>query len=59
MNQSCYSLSLSVKILSGSSLHFVGINVFIVGNEKECEKSFLSKTGCTSESLATAMSCEF
>ena len=35
------------------------IRVIIVGHEKECEKSFLSKTGCTSESLATGMSRKF
>ena len=28
-----------LKILSKNSLHFVGIKVFIVGYEKECEKS--------------------
>ena len=39
------------KILSRSSLHFVGIRVFIVRYEMECEKSFFSKTGCTGESL--------
>ena len=35
------------------------IRVFIVGYEKECEKSLFSKTGCTSESLATGTSHEF
>ena len=59
MNQSCCFLGFICQILSGSSLHFVGIRIFIVGNEKECEKSFLSKTGCTDESLATRMSSEF
>ena len=36
--------------------------VFLRGlktNKMECEKSLLSKIGCTSESLATGMSCEF
>ena len=41
----------SFKILSRSSLHFVGIRVFIVGYEMECEKLFFSKIGCISESL--------
>ena len=58
-DQSCFSLGFSLKILSGSSLHFVGIRVFIVGYEMECEKSIFNKTGCTSESLATGMSREF
>ena len=44
---------------SESSLHFVGIRVFIVGYEMECEKSIFNKTGCISESLATGMSREF
>ena len=39
------------KILSRSSLHFMGIRVFIVGYEMQCEKSFFNKTGCTGESL--------
>jgi len=37
----------------------MGIRVFIVRYEKKCEKSFFSKTGCTSESLATRMSRKF
>ena len=41
----------SLKILSGSSLYFVDIMVFIVGYEMECEKSVFNKTGCTSDSL--------
>ena len=40
-------------------LHFLGIKVFIVGYERECEKSFFSKTRYNGESLATGMSCEF
>ena len=55
MNQSYFSLG----FLSGSSLHFVGIRVFIVEYEMECEKSLFSKTGCTSESLMTGMSHKF
>ena len=39
----------SLKILFGSSLHFVNIRIFIVGYEKECEKSFFYKTGCFGE----------
>ena len=37
----------------------MGIRVFIVEYEMECEKSVFSKTGCTGESLATGMSCKF
>ena len=37
----------------------MGIRVFIVGYEMECEKTFFSKTGCTGESLGTRMSGEF
>ena len=37
----------------------MGIRVFIVGYEKECEKSFFSKTGCTGESFVTRISREF
>ena len=54
-----YFWGFSLKILSRSSLHFVGIRVFIVGYEKECEKSLFSKTGCTGELLTTGMSHEF
>ena len=39
------------KILFGSSLYFMGIRVFIVGYEMECEKSFFNKTWCIGESL--------
>ena len=44
-------LFFSLKILSRSSLHFVGIRVFILGYEIKCEKSLFSKTRCTDESL--------
>ena len=37
----------------------MGIRAFIVGYEKECEKSLFSKTGCINESLTTGMSHEF
>ena len=47
MNQSCFYL----RFLSGSFLHFMGIRVFIVGYEMECEKSFFSKKRCTGKSL--------
>ena len=43
-----YGVSLSNFSLE-NPLHFVGIRVFIVGYEKECEKSFFCKTGCTGE----------
>ena len=55
----CSSDLFSLKILSRSTLHFVGIRVFIVGYEMECEKTLFNKTGCTNESLMTRMSCEF
>ena len=55
MNQSCFSIGFlsqnSLKRLSLYSLHFMGIRVFIVGHEMECEMSFFNKTGCTGESL--------
>ena len=35
------------------------IRVFIIGYEKECEKSVFNKTGYTRDSLAIGMSCEF
>ena len=47
------------RLLFLSTLHFVGIRVFIMGYEMECEKSFFSKIRCTGESLVTGMSCEF
>ena len=37
----------------------MGIRVFIVRYEMECEKSPFNKTGCTGESFATEMSREF
>ena len=37
----------------------MGIRVFIVGYEKECEKSFFNKIGCTGKSLTTGTSREF
>ena len=46
------------KILFGNSLHFMGIRVFIVGYEMECEKSFFSKTGSLVSHFSTRMSCE-
>ena len=55
MNQSCFSLGFfsqnSLWKLSLFCLQFVGIRVFIVGYEMECERPFFSKTRCTSESL--------
>ena len=49
----------SLKILFGSSLHVVNIRIFIVGYEKECEKSFFYKIGGFGEWLATRMSHKF
>ena len=54
-----FSRVFSLKILSESSLHFVGIRVFIIRFEMECEKLVFSKTGCTGESLVIRMSREF
>ena len=51
MNQSYFSLGFSLKILSRSSLYFMGIRVFIVRYEMKCEKSVFNKIGCTSDSL--------
>ena len=51
MNQSYFSLGFSLKILSRSSLHFMGIRVFIVRYEMKREKSVFNKIGCTSDSL--------
>ena len=42
MNQSCFYLEFPHKILFGSSLHFVGMRIFIEGYEMEYEKSFFS-----------------
>ena len=41
----------SLKILSGSSLHFVGIRVFIVGYVRNM-KTFFCKTGHSGDSLS-------
>ena len=49
----------SLKILSGSSLHFVGIKVFIVGYEMECEKSVSTKQGVLVSHFAIGMSHKF
>ena len=37
----------------------MGIRIFIVGYEMECEKSLFSKAGCIGESFAIGMSREF
>ena len=37
----------------------MGIRVFIVEYEMECEKTLFSKTRCTGESLVTGMSRKF
>ena len=47
------------KILFRTSLHFVGIRVFIVEYEMECEKLVFSKTWCIGKSLATRMNHKF
>ena len=48
----------SLKILSRSSLHFVGIRVFIVGYVRNVEIHFFSKTGHFGGSLVSKMSHE-
>ena len=42
-------LSLEALFISRSSLYFVSIKLFVVRYEKECEKSFFCKIGCTGE----------
>ena len=54
MNQSCFTLGFSLKILSGSSLSFVGIRGIYTGVRRECETSGFSKQGW----LATWLSRE-
>ena len=51
-------LVFSLKILSRSSLHFVGIRVFIVGYMRNVKSHFFCKTGHSGNSLMTGMSCE-
>ena len=48
----------SLKILSKSSLHFVGIRVFIVGYVRNVKIHFFYKTGHFGDSLASKMSHE-
>ena len=48
----------SLQILSRSSLHFMGIRIFIVGYVKNVKRLFFFKTGCSSDSLMTGMSHE-
>ena len=43
MSQSCFSVGFSLKILSGSSLHFVGIRGIYTGECMECEESVFPK----------------
>ena len=42
-NQSCFSLGFLLKILSGSSLSFVGIRSIYIRVNMECEESGFSK----------------
>ena len=51
----CFSL----KILSKSSLHFVGIRVFIVGYMRNVKGQFSSNRAFWQLDLATGTSCEF
>ena len=51
-------LVFSLKILSGSFLHFVGITVFIVGYMRNVKSHFFCKTGHSGDSLTTGMSRE-
>ena len=43
MSQSCFSLGFSHKILSGSSLHFVGISGIYTRVRMECKELGFSK----------------
>ena len=45
MNQSCFTLGFSLKILSGSSLSFVGIRGIYTRVRMEYEESGFSKQG--------------
>ena len=45
VNQACFSLGFSLKILSGSSLSFVGMKGIYTGVSRECETSGFSKQG--------------
>ena len=45
MNQSCFSLGFLSKILSGSSLSFMGKRGIYTGVRMECEESSFSKQG--------------
>ena len=47
------------KIISRSSLHFVGIKVFIIRYVRKCEKSFFCKIGGFGKLLATGTNSEF
>ena len=55
MNQSCFLWGFSLKILSGSSLSFVGKRGIYTGVRMECEESGFSKQGW----LAAWLSREF
>ena len=46
VNQSCFSLGFSLKILSRSSLTIVGKRGIYTGVGKECETSSFTKQGC-------------
>ena len=45
VNQSCFSLGFSLKILSRSSHTFVGIRSIYTGVREECETSCFTKQG--------------
>ena len=45
MSQSCFSLGVSLKILSRSSLQYVGIKGIYIGVCLECEKLVFPKQG--------------
>ena len=45
VNQSCFSLGFSLRILSGSSLTFVGKRGIYTGVGEECETSGFTKQG--------------
>ena len=67
ISQSCFflrflsqnSLYFSLKIFSGSSLHFVGIRIFIVGCMRNVKGQFSSNRAFWRLDLATGMRHEF
>ena len=59
MSQSYFSLGFSLKILFGSSLHFMGIRVFIVGCMRHAKSQLQPNRVFWRLELTTGMSREF